>query len=116
MNKNASERGSALMMVVVIVLILVGVSGAYMSISWWNTKRAFQDEAAAQALYIAESGAAMYISDLNANKSNALDKVDKKGLSGGQYWVPVDNIVNFGTDPSIALANRDPDYAAFQVA
>ena len=36
MTKRASEQGSALMMVTIMGLILVGISGAYLSISSWN--------------------------------------------------------------------------------
>ncbi len=125
MKKNTSQRGSAMMLVVVMVLILVGISGAYMSLSWWNTKRAFQDEAGSQALYIAEAGAAIYINNLNANVASP-KPVAQQPLAGGSYWIPQENIVNFGnakgfpnfdaTMPDVGANNYDPDFAAFQVA
>jgi hypothetical protein len=116
MKKNASQRGSAMMLVVVMVLILVGISGAYMSISWWNAKRAYQDEAAAQALYIAESGAAIYVTQLNAVSAPLPTKIDQQFLGGGFYWVPQENIVDFGNAAVVGANNVDPNYASFQVA
>src|SRR6185295_16164315 len=118
MIKNRSEQGSALMLVMIIVLILVGISGAYMSLSWWNTKRAGQDEDAAQALYIAESGAAAYINYMNANKATVLTPPvrTKQFLAGGYWWVPTENIVDFADSASVGVNNYDKDYASFQVA
>src|SRR5438067_12724835 len=105
---------STMMLVAVIVLILVGISGAYMSISWWNSKRTSQDESGIQALYIAESAAASYINQLNATVT-VPQPLNKQYLAGGHDWVPAENIVDFG-DPSVGLLNHQPDYASFQVA
>lgn len=88
MTKRTAERGSALMLVVIIVLILVGISGAYVSVSMWNQKRAFQDEAGLQALYIAETAAAAYISDLNGGKSpGPVTEMQNMALNGS-YLIP----------------------------
>jgi hypothetical protein len=65
MKKNSSERGSALLLVTIVTLILVGISGAYMSVSWYNKRKADQDVYGAQALYIAESVAAIVINQTN---------------------------------------------------
>jgi len=54
MRRNTSERGSALLLVVIVTLILVGISGAYMSFSYINTRKTEKDVSAVQALFIAE--------------------------------------------------------------
>lgn len=116
LKKKTSQRGSALMLVTIIVLILSGISGAYLTISWWSNRRASQDENGVQALYIAESAAASIITQLNASGGATPEPVPKTALQGGYYWVPMENIVNFG-DPSVVGAkNLDPDYFSFQVA
>src|SRR5688572_16616213 len=113
--RHDSEGGSALMMVVIIVLILVGISGAYMSVSWYNSKRAYQDENGAQALFIAEAGAAAFITELNALGIPPAAKT-KQFMAGGFYWVPTENMVDFGNAAVVGAANVDPDYWSFQVA
>jgi len=90
------------MMVVIIVLILVGISMAYQSISWWNQKRQSQDEAGLQATYIAESGANQYLSYLNSPASLNQNPMSwtKTFLHGGYYWIPDQNVVMVGSTNS----------------
>lgn len=113
-----SERGSALMLVVIVVLILVGISMAYQSISWWNQKRAAQDEAGLQAMYIAESAANQYITWLNSPAGSANPSaMSKTFLHGGYYWVPVENIVMVGsTSSGGAGATTNTGWYSVQVA
>jgi hypothetical protein len=66
MKKNASERGSALLLVTIVTLIVVGVTAAYMSVSYINTQKSLNDVYGVQAYYIAESAAAHYVEYLNA--------------------------------------------------
>src|SRR3982750_2824007 len=97
-NSRTSERGSALMLVIIIVIILVGISLAYQSISWWNQKRAAQEEAAVQAYYIAESAANQYINWLNSPAgSPSPSAANKTFLNGGYYWIPAANLVTIGS-------------------
>lgn len=103
------------MVVTILVLIMVGISGAYISVSMWNQKRTGQDEAATQALFIAESGAAAFIANLNATNTQPAPQ-PMKSLAGGYYWVPPENVVNFADKTVVGTTNADPDYWAFQVA
>jgi len=116
MKKKTSQRGSALMLVTIIALILTGISGAYLTISWWNQRRATQEEAGAQALYIAESAAASYLAALNASGGANPKPQARTALMGGFYWVPQENLVNFGDEKLVGKNNLDPDYWSFQVA
>src|SRR5581483_7330969 len=114
-----SEQGSAMLIVVIIMLILIGISGAYMTMSWANQRRATLHQAATQALYIAEAGAAAYVSGLNTG--NLPGPLAKTYLAGGYYWVPVENIVDFSNPTVVGTANSAANssglsYVAFQIA
>src|SRR6185503_4156023 len=124
MKANRSERGSALMLVTIIVLILVGISAAYMSISSWNQKRAFTDESGLKALYVAESAAAAYINDVNALAGGVPAPVTvTQHMAGGTFIIPIDDVTQ---DQKGNVLRRDqlfftptqlgdPNYAKFQV-
>ena len=117
MKQRASEQGSALMLCLIIVIILVGISLAFTSISWWNSKRAFQDEASTQAVYAAESAAAIYINQLNATTSLPAQKpMTQISGSGNGYWIAQENLVDYNDATVVGNTNKDPDYCAFQVA
>lgn len=139
MKKRTSERGSALMMVTVVVLIIVGTSGAYLTSSWYFNKRADLDAWGLQALYIAESGAAIYLEQVNHPKGSpttpgrpapALTPV---ALSGGSYFIPSQatplsasgiplpppasapqEFIDYGTLPATD-PSYDPNYLRFKV-
>ena len=114
-HSRASERGGALMMVVIIVVILLGISMAYQSISWWNQKRAQQEEAGIQALYLAESAAHQYINTMNTTVGTP-GAVTKTYLHGGYYWVPSENLVDVGNATSTnAGVTSTSDFLSFQV-
>ena len=87
------ERGSALLLCVDLTLIIVGISGAYLSFSIINSRKTASDVNALQALYVAESGAALYIDGLN--KGVALT-AGKGSLGGGTWSIPAP--LDFGTD------------------
>ena len=125
MRANRSERGSALMLVTIIVLILVGISAAYMSISSWNQKRAFTEESGLRALYITESAAAQYINDLNALAGAVPAPVTTtQHMAGGTFLIPLEDIT-FRQD-GVTVDRRDqlfftptqlgdPNYSKFQI-
>ncbi len=105
MKRNTSERGSALLLVVVVTVILVGISGAYMSFSYINTRKTEKDVSAVQALFIAEGAASVYIHTLNwpmpalaagatPPRPVAIDTPRK--IAGGTYKVPAAHLVEFG--------------------
>jgi type II secretory pathway pseudopilin PulG len=107
------------MLVVIIVIILVGISLAYQSISWWNQKRAFQEEAAVQAYYVAESAANQYINWLNSPASASANPsaTGKTFLNGGFYWIPAANLVTIGSTSEVtAGVTESTNYISFQVA
>jgi hypothetical protein len=96
-----SERGSALMLVVIIVIIMIGISLAYQTISFWNQKRQFQEESGLQAMYIAESAANQYVNWLNSPAGTTNPSAQGKTfLNGGYYWVPLENVVLLGSSNS----------------
>ncbi|HLY08136.1 MAG TPA: hypothetical protein VKW04_02405 [Planctomycetota bacterium] len=119
LKRRRSEQGSAMLIVTIILIILVGISGAYMTISWANKRRANLDVASTQALYIAEAGAAAYVSNLNSGVNPA--PLAKQYLAGGYYWVPVENMVDFSNAAMVGTVNSTENaaglsYVAFQVA
>jgi Flp pilus assembly protein TadG len=65
MKQRSGERGSGLLLVAVLTLILAGISGAYMSVSYINTQKSVQAASAAQARYIAESAAGLMVHTMN---------------------------------------------------
>ena len=125
MRANRSERGSALMLVTIIVLILVGISAAYMSISSWNQKRAFTDESGLMALYISESAAAQYINDLNAVAGAVPAPVTTtQHMAGGTFIIPEEDITFLKDGVTVFRRDQlfftptqigDPNYSKFQI-
>jgi len=106
------------MLVVIIVIVLVGISLAYQSISWWNQKRAYQEEAAVQAYYVAESAANQYINWLNSPLGSINPTAaGKTFLNGGFYWIPAANLVTVGNTSEVtAGVTASTNYISFQVA
>jgi hypothetical protein len=114
-----SERGSALLLVLIIMIILVGISFAYMTLSYINTRKVTQEADAVQALFIAESAAGGKICDWNSPSVGAVAPSTKgskpvpnflstlQPLAGGAYLIPPASFVNFGSvsDP---LAKPNP--------
>jgi hypothetical protein len=87
------ERGSALMLCIIVTLILVGMSAAYLSISLASGKKTNDDVAGQQAFYSAEAGAALHIHEMNAGARQNPPVVPPPmsgpaGISGGTYFVP----------------------------
>src|SRR5688572_26474264 len=124
MKANRSERGSALMLVTIIVLILVGISAAYMSVSSWNQKRAFNDEAGLTALYICESAAFQYINECNVSAGNMpVPVTTTQHMSGGSWLIPAEDVTRDDTGKAVATSKLfyngadlgDPNYVKFQV-
>ncbi len=105
MNKRHSERGSALIIVTVISLILMGISGAYMTLSYLNTRKTEQEVHAVQALFIADTAAKLMVHSINypkpggATVPTAVNVAQKN--SGGTYIIPT-------KDPRV----QPKDYAA----
>jgi hypothetical protein len=125
MRANRSRRGSAMMLVTIIVLILVGISAAYMSISSWNQKRAFTDESGLRALYIAESAAASYINDLNALAGSLpVPVTTNQYMADGSYIIPTEDVTFEKDGKTVKRRDQlfftpaqlgDPNYTKFQV-
>jgi hypothetical protein len=94
MKKNQSERGSALLLVVVVTLIIIGISGTYMTVSYVNTRKADQDANGVRALYIAESAAAMVINMVNHppgmpnTPGRPIPINSLQPMAGGYYLIP----------------------------
>src|SRR6185295_16351750 len=121
MKKKQSQRGSALLLVTVVLLIMIGISGAYLTLSWGNKTRSMQDYNSNQALFIAEAGAAAYISNLNATSGLPAPINTKQYIAGGYYWVPTENFVDFSNAAIVGANNKAEStasnpYYAFQVA
>src|SRR6185295_18109838 len=106
MKKKQSQRGSALLLVTVVLLIMIGISGAYLTLSWGNKTRSMQDFNSNQALFIAEAGAAAYISNLNSSPSMPAPINTKQYIAGGYYWVPSENFVDFTNAAIVGSANK----------
>src|SRR6185295_8314533 len=94
LRKNSSQRGSAQLLVTVVTLIIVGISGAYVTVSHVNAQRAVRDADGLKALYIAESAAALLVNHANHPPAAptvpvrpvAVDTV--QALGGGTYLIP----------------------------
>ncbi len=141
MRKNTSERGSALLLVVVVTLIIIGISGTYMTVSFYNTRKADQDANGLRALYIAETAAAMVINMVNhppgtpTTPGRPVSINTFQPMAGGYYLIPtyhqiigfhgngtpyfkprntadVQIFFDFKNEPA---PNNDENYARFQV-
>src|SRR5436190_4479702 len=94
MKRNTSERGSALLLVTVVAMIIIGISGAYMTVSYVNTRKADQDANGVRALYIAETAAAMVINMVNhppttPNLPGRPSPIAaSQPIAGGYYLIP----------------------------
>ncbi|HVE41800.1 MAG TPA: hypothetical protein VNM14_18045 [Planctomycetota bacterium] len=140
MIKKTSERGSALLLVVVVTLIIIGISGTYMTVSFFNTRKADQDANGLRALYIAETAAAMVINMVNhppgtpttPGRPVAINTLQQ--MAGGYYLIPTyhtpiafqgngtpllktppNNVQIFFDYKNEAAPNNDENYARFQV-
>jgi hypothetical protein len=94
MKKNVSEKGSALLLVTVVTLIIIGISGTYMTVSYFNTRKADEDANGLRALYIAETATAMVVNMVNhppASPSAPTRPVPINTLqpmAGGSFLIP----------------------------
>src|SRR5436190_23013290 len=110
MKRNTSERGSALLMVTVVTMIIIGISGAYMTVSYVNTRKADQDANGVRALYIAETAAAMVINMVNhpptsPNLPGRPSTIEAfQPMAGGYYLIPT------LAKPAGSLASGTPDF------
>ena len=140
MKKNASERGSALLLVMIVTLIIIGISGTYMTVSYVNTRKATEDANGVRALYIAETAAAMIVNMVNhppgtptaPGRPVPIDTLQP--MAGGYFLVPTNQTpIGFsGTGVPVLKAppmvtqvffdyknepapNNDENFARFQV-
>jgi type II secretory pathway pseudopilin PulG len=67
MKSKASQKGSAMLLSVIVALVIMGITGAYLAVSLINGKNTTNSMFANRALYAAEAGASAYIAGLNAN-------------------------------------------------
>ena len=51
--KNLAQRGGALLLCIIVTLVILGISGAFLSFSSINSRKTATDMFALQALYIA---------------------------------------------------------------
>ncbi len=117
MKTRTRDRGGALLICIVVTVIILGMSGAYLTLSIFSGRKTNNDVSGLQALYAAEAGAADYIHTLNVQEAQA--KAAKttpptpapmsvpKSFSGGSYIVPpqgkvgaltVSNPLNYGSN------------------
>jgi hypothetical protein len=140
MIKKTSERGSALLLVVVVTLIIIGISGTYMTVSFYNTRKADQDANGLRALYIAETAAAMVINMVNhppgapSSPGRPVAINSLQPMAGGYYLIPTyhtpvafqgngtpllktppQNVQIFFDYKNEPAPNNDENYARFQV-
>jgi hypothetical protein len=82
------------LLVVVVTLIIIGISGTYMTVSFYNTRKADQDANGLRALYIAETAAAMVINMVNhppttPNTPGRPVPIDTpQPMAGGYFLIP----------------------------
>ena len=95
LSRTTSERGSALLLCLIILVVITGISGAYMAFSLINSKKTNDDMFALQSLYIAEAAAGIYIEGLNNGTTLQVIQTPVD-LAGGFYTVPV--VLNYGSD------------------
>src|SRR5258708_27125545 len=116
LRKKHSQQGSALLMVIIVMLILVGISFAYMTISYINSRKSAEEAESLQALYIAESGVGGKITEWNVkNPTTGTRPVPTPintmmQMAGGAYLIPTGSFVDFST-----ASPSDPNYISFQV-
>jgi type II secretory pathway pseudopilin PulG len=97
MTTRRGERGSALLLTVIISLIVIGISGAYVSISLFSSRQTANTSFGLQATYVAEAGAARYIAQLNRTTLTPSGAPDLAlDYLGGRYDIV--EVVNFGAD------------------
>ena len=95
MRHTRSDRGSALLLCIIILIVIVGISGAYLSFSLINTKKTNDDVFALQALYIAESGASIMMGQLKGQTTPPTSTLQPVPVAGGEYTI---DVVWFGND------------------
>lgn len=93
-----SQRGGALVLSLVVTLGVVGITGAFYSLSLSSARSTSETVFALQALYVAESGAAVCIRDLNRGGPGVLSG----RMGGGDYSIA---LADYGSD--LRDNNRD---------
>jgi len=66
MRTRRGDRGSALLLVVVVVILVVAIAGAYLALTGASSSMTAREALGLHALYCAETGAALTISQINA--------------------------------------------------
>jgi type II secretory pathway pseudopilin PulG len=102
--RKASRRGSALLLSVIVSLVIAGVSLAFMMFSAASTKRTANEMQGMQALYLAESAAAMFIHNLNVVPPagaapptvSSLAVSSPAQMGQGTYLIPSSGIEYYG--------------------
>ncbi|MBI3855318.1 MAG: pilus assembly PilX N-terminal domain-containing protein [Planctomycetes bacterium] len=85
------NRGGALLLATIIVLIVAGLTGAFYSISMINSRSTANATFALQALYAAEAGAGICIADMNRGGAGILSGT----CSGASYAI---TRIDYGSD------------------
>ncbi len=105
MRKNSSEHGGALLLVIVVTLVIIGISAAFLSFSAINSRKTSIDMMGLQALYIAETGAGMFVNQVNSKpisgappSPQSLVTGKPSGMAGGDYVYPTSGFVDFGAN------------------
>lgn len=85
---HAARRGSAIITTVLVLMVVMGLSGAIMTLGMGSKSEQRASTEDLQALYAAESGVSDAIADLAAGRSGGLGTPIKPvDFSGGGYWV-----------------------------
>ncbi len=114
-----SRRGGALLLCIIVTLVILGISGAFLSFSSINSRKTANDMFGLQALYIAESGAALYIHQINAKPATgspptpgSLANGQTVPMSGGDFVYPAAGFVDYGNNgvDDDNLNGADDDY------
>lgn len=90
--KMGSQKGTALLMVTVVLILVMGVAGAYLGLMSYNYSAIAKDQVSEEAFVIAESGLDAAINELNSMRDYDGDGlgVVQGALGRGRYSVTIE--------------------------
>ncbi len=114
MSVRKSEKGSALILAVIVTLVVAGMSGTYLTLSVSKKNATFQEVEREKAFYAAEAALSQAKYELSADKDydgNGKGVVTLNGIGGTQCSVTVDTTGLSGNQKRlVAICNYGPNF------
>ena len=87
MERNRDERGNAMILGVILLMVLAGLASAFMETSVWQSRGSMWSGQRSRALYVAEAGANTAVADVLRGGAGTIGAANTPvAFGGGGYW------------------------------